>query len=204
VHDRVTAIAGCLLLPLLAACYSQHDVVPGTCAASTCTSIGHPAEQSDAGALPSVGASVVAEARDEASLVFDAALVRSYELEVAEADLASIDARPSEERYVPAMLTFEGRRYGPIGVRYKGSVGAFFAPCTASTIPGSRTGPKVGKCSMKLAFDELDDEARFFGLKKLNLHAMGRDLDDARAARLRSLSSERCRGTAHGLRTYAC
>jgi hypothetical protein len=36
-------------------------------------------------------------------------------------------------------------------------------------------GPKVGKCSMKLDFDRVNAEQRLHGLKKLNLHAMGRD-----------------------------
>jgi hypothetical protein len=35
--------------------------------------------------------------------------------------------------------------------------------------------PKSGKCSIKLAFDQFDDNARFYGLKKLNLHSMNTD-----------------------------
>jgi hypothetical protein len=129
--------------------------------------------------LPSPGGDVgdvVGEpASDDASLVFDTSVIRTYELSIAPDDLAQLDAKPNAEMYVPGMLSFEGHTYGPIGVRYKGSSGAFLAPCTAATFPGIPPGPKVGKCSIKLSFDELDSGARFYGLKKLNLHSMGRD-----------------------------
>lgn len=56
----------------------------------------------------------------------------------------------------------------------KGSVGGFLKPCTNADL-GGVPGPKVGKCSIKLSFDEVDPEARFYGLKKLNLHSMNQD-----------------------------
>jgi spore coat protein CotH len=107
-------------------------------------------------------------------MVFDPERVRSYALQVDPEDLARIDAMPSNEEYIPASLSFEGEHFARIGMRYKGSAGAFLMPCTASSTPG-RSGAKVGKCSIKLAFDEYDDAGRFHGLKKLNLHSMGRD-----------------------------
>jgi hypothetical protein len=42
-------------------------------------------------------------------------------------------------------------------------------------LPGEPRGPKVGRCSMKLDFDRVNADQRLHGLKKLNLHAMGRD-----------------------------
>jgi hypothetical protein len=137
------------------------------------------AGSSPPGSLPSPGGdagSVVGEpAGDDASLVFDPSVVRTYELSIAPADLAMLDAQPNAEQYVPGMLRFEGQTYGPVGVRYKGSSGAFLAPCTAATFPGLPPGPKTGKCSIKIAFDQYDESSRFYGLKKLNLHSMGRD-----------------------------
>jgi len=118
---------------------------------------------------------VVAEPHDEARALFDAPEVRTFEVELNEADLARIDAAPSAEISVPARLRFDGREYGDIGIRYKGSSGAFLTPCTAATTPGAGRGPKQGKCSIKLDFAYQDEDARFFGLKKLNLHSMGRD-----------------------------
>jgi hypothetical protein len=35
--------------------------------------------------------------------------------------------------------------------------------------------PKLGKCSLKLDFNDVDPNARFYGLKKLNFHAMNAD-----------------------------
>lgn len=118
---------------------------------------------------------VIPEPDDEARALFDAPAVRTFEVELSPDDLAQIDAAPSAEQTVPARLRFDGRAYGDIGIRYKGSAGAFITPCTAATTPGSGRGAKVGKCSIKLDFAYRDDEARFYGLKKLNLHSMGRD-----------------------------
>jgi spore coat protein CotH len=117
--------------------------------------------------------SVVTEPEDSARYIFDQSTLRTYNLNVAEADLATIDANPAAERTVPGMFEFEGHQYGPVGVRYKGSVGAFNPPCMAAG--GGRGGPKTGKCSIKVSFDYLDEDARFFELKKLNFHSMNRD-----------------------------
>jgi spore coat protein H len=119
---------------------------------------------------------IIAEPTDEASALFSGDTVKNYELTIAPEDLATLDSMPSAEAYVPASVTIDGEHVDNVGVRYKGSAGAFIRPCTASITPGRSTGPKVGKCSMKLAFDYVDDAARFHGVKKLNLHSMGRDL----------------------------
>jgi len=119
---------------------------------------------------------VVGEPEDEASAVFDQSLIQTYEISVAPEDLARLDANPAAEEYAVGSVTFQGKTYAPIGFRYKGSAGAFVKPCTAATTPGAARGAKVGKCSIKLAFDEYTDDGRFFGLKKLNLHSMGRDV----------------------------
>jgi spore coat protein CotH len=125
---------------------------------------------------PAVGpGTVIPEPQDAATYVFDPSIIRTYNLVIAPADLATIDMDPSAETYVNGMLEFEGQTYGPIGVRYKGSVGAFITPCTAATTVGTRTGPKTGKCSMKLDFDRVNPDLRFYGLKKLNFHSMDRD-----------------------------
>jgi spore coat protein H len=113
----------------------------------------------------------VTEPEDEAAYLFDAATVRTYNIVVAAADLSMIDAQPSAEQWVPAQLEFEGQTHGPFMMRYKGSDGSFKAPCTT----GDPDGPKAAKCSIKLGFDEVDETKRFYGLKKLNFHAMNND-----------------------------
>jgi spore coat protein H len=115
--------------------------------------------------------SVIEEPADEAAYIFDQRELRTYNIIIADADLARIDAAPAAEQLVPAMLEFDGQSYGPYSVRYKGGQGSFMYPCTMSNA-GS---PKIGKCSMKLDFNDTDPDARFFGLKKLNFHSMNAD-----------------------------
>jgi spore coat protein CotH len=112
---------------------------------------------------------------DESAAFFNDKRVHDFDLQVAPEDLALIDSDPSAEIYVDAVVRLDGESLGTIGLRYKGSAGAFLAPCTAAALPGQERGPKVGKCSMKLDFDRVNPDQRLLGLKKLNLHAMGRD-----------------------------
>jgi spore coat protein H len=118
---------------------------------------------------------VIPEPMDDASSVFDQEVIRVYDITIAPSDLALVDANPAAEMYVPATIAVDGQTIGPIGFRYKGSVGAFLSPCTAATSVGAPTGAKTGKCSIKVAFDHVDPEGRYLGLKKLNFHAMNQD-----------------------------
>jgi len=120
--------------------------------------------------------SVKAMPDDESAAFFNDKEVHELDLRVSTDDLALIDSDPSAEQYVNADMQLDGESVGTVGLRYKGSAGAFLAPCTAATLPGERArGAKVGKCSMKLDFDRVKADLRVHGLKKLNLHAMGRD-----------------------------
>jgi spore coat protein CotH len=112
---------------------------------------------------------VIAEPADEAAHIFDPEALYTFDVEIAAADLARVDSNPAAEEYVPARLSFEGKTY-QVGYRYKGSLGAFFPPCT-NFLDGS----KAGKCSIKLSFNWKDPEGQFFGLKKLLFHAMNND-----------------------------
>src|SRR4029077_17221090 len=47
---------------------------------------------------------------------------------------------------------------------------------TVNTLPSDPPAPKTGKCSIKIDFNRVDSKLRFHGLKKLNLHSMGRDM----------------------------
>lgn len=118
---------------------------------------------------------VVAMPEDESAAFFRDTHVHDIDLTVDPEDLALIDSDPSAEAYVDANVVVDGESLNTIGLRYKGSAGAFLAPCTAATLPSEMRGPKVGKCSIKLDFDRVHSDQRLHGLKKLNLHAMGRD-----------------------------
>ncbi|MDD9936877.1 MAG: CotH kinase family protein [Myxococcales bacterium] len=114
---------------------------------------------------------VIAEPDDRATYIYDQDELRTYELLLDPQKLAQIDADPRAEEYVQGMLRFEGRDYGPLGIRYKGSVGAFRG-CVTTADPGVKSCTKL---SMKVKFNHIDPEGRFYGLKKLQFHAMNRD-----------------------------
>jgi hypothetical protein len=142
--------------------------------ASSAAGAGGAMSMGDAGSVmrPDPSVDFVTEPTDQAAYLFDQSQVRTYNIVVAAADLAMIDQKPSAEQWVPARLEFEGASYGPFKMRYKGSSGSFKAPCTT----GGFADPKSGKCSIKLGFDEVDESLRFYGLKKLNFHAMIQDI----------------------------
>jgi hypothetical protein len=123
--------------------------------------------------VPVVVSPTIAKPQDAAEYLFDPTKVRTYNIIVAQSDLRALDAAPAAEVYVPASLEFEGTRIDNLRVRYKGGYGAFLPPCTGDDLLA--TGVKTGKCSIKLAFDQVDPEKRFHGLRKLNFHSMNRD-----------------------------
>jgi len=111
-----------------------------------------------------------AEPADGARFVFDDRELRTYELVLPEENLAFLDADPRAELYTEGGLRFEGRDVGPVGVRYKGSVGAFRGCVDATT--GQKTCTKL---SMKVKINWADPKATFHGVRKLQFHAMNRD-----------------------------
>jgi spore coat protein H len=123
--------------------------------------------------VPVVRGPTNAKPNDAAEYLFDATKVRTYNIVVAQGDLRKLDEAPAAEVYVPASLEFEGKKIENLRVRYKGGYGAFLPPCTGDDLLA--TGVKTGKCSIKLAFDQVDSEGRFYGLRKLNFHSMNRD-----------------------------
>jgi spore coat protein H len=138
--------------------------VAGTGAAAGMSAVTPPA--------PAPAPAVTPEPIDEATYLFDPTQLRTYNLVVAPGDLAAIDMSPSSEMYVPAGPELEGKSYGPFRMRYKGSAGAWDAPCTAGG--ATLATPKIGKCSIKLDFD-VDNDGSFYGLKKLNFHSLIQD-----------------------------
>ena len=118
----------------------------------------------------SLALALTTEPRDDAAYVFDQTQLRTYNIQVAAADLAMLDQNPSAEVWVPGTLELDGVVHGQVGVRYKGGYSGFQPPCSSGA-----GAPKSGKCSIKLAFDEYDDKGRLHGLKKLNLHSMNAD-----------------------------
>jgi len=147
-----------------------------------------PGEPSDAGdaedAGPDLDAAVIvpdasrelgaAYAARDAGYLFEPDAVRTFELYLSRRDLATLDADPAAEKYVPGMLIFEGGLIPDVGIRYKGSTGSFIGCLSGGFFPpsGAKACQKLG---MKVKIDDVDKNARFFGQKKLQFHAMNLD-----------------------------
>ena len=124
---------------------------------------------------------VIVPSGDEAYLngssdyVFDQSVLRSYELILLEDSLNFLNNDPAAEQYVEGMLVFEGDTISPVGVRYKGSVGAYVG-CVSGSEWFNPSGYKTcTKLSMKVKINWKDREERFFGLNKLQFHSMNND-----------------------------
>ena len=112
---------------------------------------------------------------EKSSYIFDQKKLPTFELNLPTEDLAKIDADPSAERYVEGSLTFEGETLSAVGIRYKGSVGAYVG-CLSGTNWANPSGRKTcTKLSMKVKINWNDPEARFYGLKKLQFHSLNND-----------------------------
>lgn len=175
---RLQRWGSALLLTAVSCAAEPEPVMPPDPSSQTPTSACAPLT----GALPAIVADpvgrVVAEPVDKIAEIYDQTVLRSFELKLDDKDLAIIDGNPAAEKYVPGKLVYDGKEYGPVGIRYKGSVGAFIF-CVAESTPehptmigGAKTCPKL---SMKISFNEYDPNGRFFGVKKLIFHSMNND-----------------------------
>lgn len=113
----------------------------------------------------------------DSTYIFEQDQLHTFALELSDEDLAELDDDPRAEEYVEAVLSFEGEPVGTVGVRYKGSVGAFVG-CLADIDPDNEqpVGPKTcTKLSMKIKVNWDGSEARFYDLRKLQLHSQNND-----------------------------
>ena len=89
--------------------------------------------------------------------------------------LAYIDADPAAEEYVEGSLTYNGETISPIGIRYKGSIGAFVGGVSGedwSNPTGHKTATKL---SMKFKINWQGYNSTFYNLKTIQLHSMNLD-----------------------------
>ena len=71
--------------------------------------------------------------------IYDQESLHTFELKIPESSLRKIDSDPTKEEYVEGMLIFQGDTLSPVGIRYKGSVGAFVG-CTSGKDPFNPSG----------------------------------------------------------------
>lgn len=112
---------------------------------------------------------------EDSDYIFDQDKLHTFELNIPEEALAQIDADPTAEEYVEASVTFEGETISPVGVRYKGSIGAF-VNCLSGNNWALPSGHKTcTKLSMKVKINWEGREEKFFKLKKLQFHSLNND-----------------------------
>ena len=122
--------------------------------------------------------------------VFDEEQVQSYYLTFSEAEYAKLmdmstllldRTTVNEDRYVEASLRIGDTELPSIAVRFKGQFSIWGCVDQASAKRRVRVEPFFGnidvcqRFSLKLDFNEYQEDARLDGLKKLNLHAMSAD-----------------------------
>lgn len=107
--------------------------------------------------------------RRDANELFEWPDVPLFEFELPAERWAALRENALAEEYVEAEVRFEGRAFGRVGMRFKGSYGTL-------DLCFDREGQLIcPKLSMKVKFDEYELDRRFFGLKRLNFHSMIRD-----------------------------
>ncbi len=117
---------------------------------------------------------------ENSDYLYDQEKLPTFYLELSKEDLYKIESDPAAEEYVPGTLIFEGDTISPVGIRYKGSIGAF-VNCLSGTNWADPSGFKTcTKLSMKIKINWEGRTDNFYGLKKLQFHAMNLDQSQLR------------------------
>ena len=112
---------------------------------------------------------------EPSSYIFDQSKLSTFEINLPQKHLNQLDSDPAAEVYVEGSLTFEGETISPVGIRYKGSIGAF-VDCVSGPDFSNPSGKKTcTKLSMKVKINWEGNGMKFFGLKKLQFHSMNQD-----------------------------
>ena len=107
--------------------------------------------------------------------IFNEDNLPSFYIELPESSLAYLDADPAAEQYVEGALTYNGETISPIGIRYKGSIGAFVGGLSGEDW-SNPSGSKIAtKLSMKFKIDWNGHHSTFYDLKTIQLHSMNLD-----------------------------
>ena len=160
---------------LLASCSSTASIAPST--TTTVVSTHVTAETTTTAAEPTTtaGRNLSALTADDSGYIFDQERLHTFELTLSDEALAQIDRNPSAEEWVLGSLTFEGETIDRVGIRYKGSIGAWVG-CLSDPDWSDPSGHKVcTKLSMKVKVNWDDSNREFHGLRRLQFHNMNLD-----------------------------
>lgn len=111
----------------------------------------------------------------DSDFIFDQDVLPTFELNLPDESLQLIDSDPAAEQYVEASLTFNGETLDRVGLRYKGSIGAFVNCLSGSDFFEPSGFKTCQKLSMKVKINWENSSDKFYGLKKLQFHSMNND-----------------------------
>jgi len=169
VRTRATSIAATLLALLLVAAACSSSTTSSTPAEESTTTTGSSEPPTDE---PEPDAAWVDGSSD---ILFDQDTLHTFELTLSDEALAEIDADPTAEQYVEGSLTFLGETIEPVGIRYKGSIGAFVGCVDGSDLFNPSGAKSCTKLSMKVKINWEDPDREFYGVRKLQFHSMNLD-----------------------------
>lgn len=148
------------------------DAAEGT---PTATTVAIDSAQEDEPVVSEPESSEARYATGDSAFLFDPDTVHTFAIDLPEDALAELDSDPAAEEYVEGSLTFDGETLERVGVRYKGSVGAFVG-CTSGSNPLRPEGAKTcTKLSLKLRINWDGQDTEFYGQRRVQLHSMNLD-----------------------------
>ena len=160
---------------LLASCSSTASIAPSTTTTVVSTHVTAETTTTAAETTTTAGRNLSALTADDSGYIFDQERLHTFELTLSDEALAQIDRNPSAEEWVLGSLTFEGETIDRVGIRYKGSIGAWVG-CLSDPDWSDPSGHKVcTKLSMKVKVNWDDSNREFHGLRRLQLHNMNLD-----------------------------
>ena len=160
---------------LLASCSSTASIAPSTTTTVVSTHVTAETTTTAAETTTTAGGNLSALTADDSGYIFDQERLHTFELTLSDEALAQIDRNPSAEEWVLGSLTFEGETIDRVGIRYKGSIGAWVG-CLSDPDWSDPSGHKVcTKLSMKVKVNWDDSNREFHGLRRLQLHNMNLD-----------------------------
>ena len=160
---------------LLASCSSTASIAPSTTTTVVSTHVTAETTTTAAEATTTAGGNLSALTADDSGYIFDQERLHTFELTLSDEALAQIDRNPSAEEWVLGLLTFEGETIDRVGIRYKGSIGAWVG-CLSDPDWSDPSGHKVcTKLSMKVKVNWDDSNREFHGLRRLQFHSMNLD-----------------------------
>ncbi len=160
---------------LLASCSSTASIAPSTTTTVVSTHVTAETTTTAAETTTTAGRNLSALTADDSGYIFDQERLHTFELTLSDEALAQIDRNPSAEEWVLGSLTCEGETIDRVGIRYKGSIGAWVG-CLSDPDWTDPSGHKVcTKLSMKVKVNWDDSNREFHGLRRLQFHNMNLD-----------------------------